>query len=638
MSASVPDSHDRDAPVRVSSRSLWLDPQWHLDGMRPGLRSHQLRVDWSFELPDGSRFTDPQWTRWLEDARQFLWSMRVDPPPGRPQARARTLMTLSSRLRILIRWMTGETLRGFGGLDRDAAERFLGAVAGRRPHGGAVISATTRHAYANLLLSLYLQRRKLKDPPPDHPFDGGRASAVSGFTGHSTVPLPFTPDAIAIPLLAAAIRLIGQPADDVIMLRDRTTALYEERRARGLSIPCVRDPVLALVAAFGFTRIDGEDIPWHPPITGTKQVRFLVERVYDACFVTIAYLVGARVSEILALEAGCVEQHSSADGTEVFTYLRGRIFKTAAHEAGEPHLWAAPSPVLRAIDVLERLSEPQRRRTGRSELWLSMCGHGIIDTRPVDVITGNTLVARLNMFFAPFVALPVQADGRPWHLTTHQGRKTFARFVGKRDRTGLHALQQHFGHVTRIMTDRAYVGTDFELGELIDAQALDETRAALEELLTATRLGGRAGHMLSARSRFRGRTMDGDLAAYIDFLIDESDMRLGICDWGYCVYRSESAACMGDEHGPNPIWRTESTCMSCANFAVTERHRPVWEARRHRNIGLIANPRLDPVSRALAETRIAECDHVLADLSETGDVHDSQNAFGQRRSGSTTPP
>jgi hypothetical protein len=175
------------------------------------------------------------------------------------------------------------------------------------------------------------------------------------------------------------------------------------------------------------------------------------------------------------------------------------------------------------------------------------------------------------------------------------------------------------------MTDHAYVGTDFELGELIDAQALDDTRAALEDLLTASQLAGRAGRMITARSNFRGRTRDGDLSAYIDFLLDESDMRLGICDWGYCVYRAESAACHGDEKGPNPIWRTESTCVSCANFAVTQRHCPVWEARRNRNLSLIANSRLDPVSLALARTRIAECDRILAELANAGDTNATEH-------------
>lgn len=224
------------------------------------------------------------------------------------------------------------------------------------------------------------------------------------------------------------------------------------------------------------------------PLAGTKRVRYLVDRIYDACFIVIAYLIGARVSEILALEAGCIEPHPSADGAETFSYLRGRIYKTAAGESGDPHRWVAPPPVVRAVEVLEHLSEPLRRRTGRPVLWLTIPGHGIVARRPPEVLTSDTIVVRLNQHFASFIALPPQIDGSPWHLTTHQGRKTFARFVGRRDRTGLHALQAHFGHLTRVMTDRGYVGTDFDLTELIDAQALDETRAALEELLTATRV------------------------------------------------------------------------------------------------------------------------------------------------------
>lgn len=619
-------THEASAPVKVSSFSLWADHQWQLDGMRPGLRAHLLRIDWSFDLPDGSRFTDPQWAAWLEDTRRFLWSMRVDPPAGRPHARSSTLVASFCKLRILIRWMVAERMHGFGDLDRDVVECFLRVLAGRpsRSRGGT-LSASSRHAYALVIVSLYLQRRKLANPPPEHPFAAEHASVVSGHTRDSRGVLPFTPDAIAVPLLSAAIRLIGQPADDVIALRDQVAPLYEQHRAQGFAHRRLRTPVLAVIGDFSFSTIAGEESPWHPKIRGTKRLRFLMDRICDACFVTIAYLVGARVSEILALEAGCIERRPAADGCEDFSYLHGRIFKTAANDAGEPHLWAAPPPVVRAVNVIEQLSEPLRRRTGRPQLWLTMRGNGIVDARPADVLTLHSLIARLNGSFAPFISLPAHTDGSPWHLTTHQGRKTFARFVGKRDRTGLHALQHHFGHVTRIMTDRAYVGTDFELGELIDAQALDETRSALEELLTASRLGSRAGRMIAARSRFRGRTMDGDLAAYVDFLIDESGMRLGVCDWGYCVYRAESAACHGDEHGPNPTWRTESTCVSCANFAVTQRHHPVWEARRNRNLGLIANMRLDPVSLALARTRITECDRILAELADTGDTHATQH-------------
>jgi integrase len=609
-------------PQKVSDGSLWSDPQWQFDGLRPGLRMSQLRFDWDFKLPDGSRFTAPGRHRWLEDARTFLWSLLTDPPRGRRRLRVQTLASVAQKLRILISWMAGEGMRGFGDLDQENAQRFLGVIAERVAPNGNAITAHTRHAYANIVVALWLQRHKLADPPPEHPFDGERASIFSGFSGSAFKRLPFTPDAIAVPLISKALRLIGEPADDVIALCDQAAPLYLQRREAGFSSSSTRQPVLKLIAAYEFSHIDGEATPWHPPIVGTKQLRFLIDRIYEACFVVISYLVGARVSEILALEADCIERHHSADGAEAFSYLRGRIFKTAADDAGQPHLWAAPQAVVRAIDVLERLSAPLREHAGRSELFLSMQGHGIIDTRPLDVVTSSTLVSRLNSYFAPFVALPDNADGSAWRLTTHQGRKTFARFVGKRDRTGLHALQHHFGHVTRIMTDSAYVGTDFDLGELVDAQTLEETRAALEELLTATHLGGKAGRMLSARSRFRGRTRDGDLSSYVDFLIEESGMRLGVCDWGYCVYRAESAACMGDERGPNPVWRTESVCMSCANFAVTERHRPVWQARLDRNRALIADERLDDASRSLASTRINECERILSDLSASGEPDD----------------
>ena len=612
-------TYDVDPPQKVSAVSLWSDPQWHLDGLRSDLRRSQLQIDWDFELPDGSRFTDPCWAAWLEDARIFLWSLRVDPPPGRRHARARTLVATAVKLRVLIRWMAGEAMRSFGDLDRDVAARFMQEIAERRRHNGALIRPRTRHDYANLLLALYQQRRKLARAPTEHPFDEGRTNAYSGFSRHTVQRLPFTPDAIAVPLVSAAIRLIGQPADDVIALRDQAVPFRMDEQGRSFFVH--RQAVRTFVSSFRFSTIEGEATPWHPPLTRTRQLRALINRIQEACFVTIAYLVGARVSEILTLDVDCVEEHPSADRTEAFAYLRGRIFKTAANDAGMPHLWPAPPPVLRAVDVLRRLSKPLRAQSGRSDLWLSIAGNGIIDRRVPEVPTGSSLVIRLNERFAAFIDMPRNDDGTPWRLTTHQGRKTFARFVGKRDRTGLHALQHHFGHVTRIMTDSAYVGTDFDLGELVDAQTLDETRSALEELLTASRLGGKAGRMLSSRSRFRGRTRDGELAGYVDFLIEESGMRLGVCDWGYCVYRAESAACMGDERGPNPMWRTESTCMSCANFAVTERHRPVWQARLDRNIALVADDRLDASSIALARSRIAECERVLSDLSATGEAH-----------------
>src|SRR3546814_1988316 len=77
--------------------------------------------------------------------------------------------------------------------------------------------------------------------------------------------------------------------------------------------------------------------------------------------------------------------------------------------------------------------------------------------------------------------------------------------------------------VHRAMTDRAYVGTDFELAQLIDDLAAEETRKALEDLLLAPNVAGKAGVMLSERSPFRGRTLSGDVDGYITDILAETD-------------------------------------------------------------------------------------------------------------------
>lgn len=596
---------------RISAVSAWSDRIWQFDVTVPGTVPSDVVIDWGFTLPDGGRFTDFEWRSWCEAAKRFLWSLRVDPPPGRRRARDATLVRAFYRLRVLVRWMAAEGYRCFADLGPDAAERFLGTVKARPGRNGKRLSGATLAGYAGLLRTLYLQRDRLTDAPLEEPLPAEHIRQLTEGWRRRRGTFPFTPDPVAVPLICAAIRLLGNPANDVIALRALAQSARDDALTQGLDRTAADARVRAALSRYAFSTPAGEDMPWRTePATSLAEVHFLAARLYDACFVVIAYLVGARVSEILGLRVGCITEHPSGDGTQTFSYLSGRIYKTAESPGGQPHHWVAPEPVVRAIAVLEYLSEPLRRCAGRDELWLIPAmnqDHGIRIGRSA------MFIDRLNGPFAEFIGLPLH-NGRRWHLTTHQGRKTFARFVGRRDRTGLHALAAHLGHVTRVMTDLGYVGTDFELRDLIDAEAMEETRTALENLLTAPHVGGRAGRMIAAHSRFRGRMRDGQVEEYIDFILRETDMRLGRCDWGYCVYRRESAACLGDEHGPNPVLRTQSTCVSCANFAVTGKHRPVWAERRQRNADLLSHPAIDPESRALAVARVEECDRILAEL------------------------
>lgn len=601
---------------RLSRHSDWGDHIWQFDATRPGVPASARKIDWRFGLPDGSWFTDARWRDLREATKLYLWSLKTD-PPGRVRCRDPTLVKRFGQLRILICWMVENGVERFADLDEDRVERFLAAIRARPGKKGRPLTVQTLYSYARIIALLHAQRRKLPDAPQNDPFRFDSAGMFVGARWDQRGHFPYTPDAVATALVAAALRLIGTPADDILALRERAQVAYDAAIVRGATTRHGYDGARAELRCFGFATLAGEAVPWHGPIDGTRALRSATDRIYDACFVVIAYLVGARASEILALRAGCIEQHNSGDGRETYAYLAGHIYKTAAAETGQRHRWVAPDPVVRAIAVLEALSAPLRRRTGRNELWLSAFQPPsallVTGVMHITVPSASTLTTRLNEHFAPFVALP-EHEGARWRLTTHQGRKTFARFIGRKDRTGLHALQVHLGHVSRVMTDRGYVGTDFDLKELADGEALQETRAALEDLLTAVNLGGRAGRTIAARSPFRGRTRDGDLSAYVTFLIADSDMRLGVCDWGYCVYCRETSACLGGEAGPNPVLRTESTCASCANFAVSEKHRPVWEARRRRNSDLTQTFALDPDSAALAKARLAECERILAQL------------------------
>jgi integrase len=601
-----------EASVRVSPHSLFGDDHWQMAMGVVGQRDTTFRVDWSFTLPDGSRFSELHWRMLRNASKHLLWSLHSDPPPGRPALSLRSLATQGTLLRVVLEWMAGQGITRWSELDDEAIRRLFDDLA-ERPRINPTMALSTAGNYRTLLRAFYQQREKLSDTPGAAPpalNELGRWRPVERW--------PYTPDEVAIPLVAGALHLIGEPADIILRMRDDLQALHDAARAKGNAKPARSRRIRRyLRAAAPIELIPGQAQPLtiHPMLTFNG----VVARLYEACFVVIAYLVGPRASEILSLEAGCIEL-VQGEQQEMFGYLNGAIRKDAPG-GGVPHRWVAPQPAIRAIEVLERLSAPWRAITDRPYLWQIQTRPGSAirsSALPIEPLTAPAMNIRLNDGIGATLGLP-EIDGEGWKLTTHQGRKTFARFVGRRDRTGLAALAKHLGHVTRAMTDRAYVGTDFELSELVDAQAARETRAALEELLVAPRLAGKAGRELAARSPFRGRTQDGDLDAYITRLLAETDVRLGVCDWGYCLYRRETSACIGSDKEPNPVLRTQGTCVTCANFAVSEHHKPVWDARLRRNLALLERPDLDPESRNLAMMRVEESRRVICELDPQAD-------------------
>ncbi|MDX2276174.1 MAG: hypothetical protein NW206_12055 [Hyphomonadaceae bacterium] len=599
--ASLRAAADRSNDPQVSSQSRLSDHIWRLDIDLPGFRSDQKIWRWAISMADGSRLTDPKHATLLEACKRFLWSLASDPPEGHVRASPSTLLARALSLAILVRWMSDAGFERFADLDAAALDQFRGVLKARRGRGtsGRALTPCTLRDHLAILKLLYVQRAKLPDALSFEPFPGETAGVAAGLSRATKGWIPFIPDTLAIDIIAKALDWVEHHADPILERRDVYEAGYATGAGRGMTDHYCRTlgrralHVLPLIAPAGPAMIDK---------TGVDRI---VRHLHTACFIVIAGLVGMRMSEILSLKAGAIERREVGETGLTQAYLVARLYKTAAQRGGREERWLAPAPVVRAIEVLERLTAPLPLQHDDERLFIV----GVSRSR-VSPITSMQVGYRLREF-AAYVGVP-HHEGAPWPFSAHQFRKTFARFVAKRDRSQLLALADHFKHVSVAMTAKGYVGTDFDLYELVAHEAQAETADALDRLLSADKLAGRMGERLThLNAKFRGRAGAEVRRDYVQFILSETDLAIHACEYGWCVFQAETARCGGDV-APSAAGRAPSVCLSCVNFAVDARHRAFWNERRRRNLAL--RDQASPLTRAALDEAIAQCDAVLSRL------------------------
>ena len=596
------------APARTGDRawflvgSKWEDPVWVLAPGNALEERQPVRLRWDFELQDGRRFTDQHYTALLETSRQLVAFIRSGSLSSGLPLRPSTVAQYFQTLRCLLHWMSGEGFSRFSMLDSAALLQFQQwlrsrPLAGRTPQRAP--GTLGRHLY--LLAYFHRFRDELDDRLSFDPFAADDHRRLAGYHDGQRPPWPYTPDSVAVTLVQAAIDIVTRDAPAVM----RAWETYRKAVAGGRGSDHAHTGRATRALQRASAGIPGADSP-------VRSVRELVRRtdwLYAACFVLISYLVGPRVSEILHLKAGCVHRRSAEGASEPVTVIAGAIFKRQSGYHGRAHEWVAPPAAVQAVAVLEALSAGHRAVAGREELWLRrQRGNGATEWHEVEPeLLEIPSTARVSIQLERFGAwLGLTYEGRPWRLTTHQGRKTFARFVALRDRTCLFALAQQLGHRERAETDNGYAGSDYRLAQDIDAEILEQSVNAWEHMLAAPGLGGRAGEEIVAnRPRFRGKRFKEDLASYARLLVD-AGLVLGVCDWGFCVYREEYSACLGNAAGPNPARREPSTCARCQNFVVSEQHRPYWADQVHRCQGLLDEPALPLQTLRIVRDRLDE--------------------------------
>jgi integrase len=479
-----------------------------------------------------------------------------------------------------------------------ACRRHRCTNASRQVQGtGRPIAPATIMIYLRVIKDLYRQRAKLIDAPRCDALPMEKTFEAAGVTQANKGWIPYIPDAIAVDILTKALDWVTHHAAPILAARDMWHAEFEASKAAGAS------KWLSSRRAQTMLRVKGLLGPKGEAIDGARVMHRFVTHLTEACFIVIVGFVGMRVSEILSMEVGCIEHKPIGETGDTQAYIVARMFKTVDDTRGRVERWLAPEPVVRAVQILERLSLPMRKVSGRRDLFLAKDVHGKIVP-----VTGADIGLRTRKF-ATYVGVP-HHDGKPWPFRPHQFRKTFARFVARRDRSQLMALSDHFKHASIAMTAKGYVGNHFDLKDLIDHEGQVDTARALNCFLTSDRLGGRMGERIVAENAaFRGRAGEQVRRDYIEFVLAETDLRIHTCDYGWCVFQPETARC-GGVAAPNEATRCPSTCLSCANFVVDERHRGYWQDRRRRNELLYEKG--SALTQAVIDQAIGECNRVLA--------------------------
>ena len=332
----------------------WNDVVWTLRPTNLLEEPRPVRLLWGFSMPNDRVFTDDRYASLLESSRQLIAIIRRRGLSTGLSQRATTVAGYFACLRELLRWMDRAGVSRFGGLDATAVRQFQRAIAERAGVAGDTLANTTVEKYLYLFTYLYRFRNDIDDGLTFDPFPGRSHRDVAGTRDADIRRWPHTPDAVAVPLIKHAIDLVTIAAGNILQARQVYADAMASAEQRGCGTDA-RTNAATRALQQAALKIPGSD----QSLTTVRDMARAIDMLYAACFVVIAYLVGPRASEILRLQAGCVQRREA--GHDSVTVIVGAIFKKQPEYHGRPHQWVAPPPAVQAIRVLEALSEGHRQ-------------------------------------------------------------------------------------------------------------------------------------------------------------------------------------------------------------------------------------------------------------------------------------
>jgi integrase len=565
--------------------SRFLDEVWDFYPYIPqeSLSLSHKRIDWHVQLPHSQWLTDPEHRGLLDSAKAFVWSLFADPVEGRRRPTMLTLVNRTKVLLFLLRWMVDRGLTRFV----DMKGQTLAYAQAAPNSGGLRVSRTTLEHRLQIVEDLHLQRAKLDDALPVHPWPGESIGSLSGRErgvrnyGPTTEPIP---EHVAVELARVAIDYVRNRGPMILAARNAKDAALEEKRNLGYGKDTLKQTRAAVVRQCGYEN--------------AYKLATALNRLRMACYVVIAMFSGMRDSEVMSVAENCIVRRRSRDDSCDVTLLRGTIYKTGMRAKA----WQVPPMVEEAIAVLARLTGPLREALRREAGELRARIPITIGPEKARLVRRLTIVERHQdkLFLAKYskqgneisVLSSVSVrnelrrfcvdhgicgdEGRSYPLHSHQFRRSYARFMAQAELGDLLTLRDHFGHwsldMTVYYTDGAseeYVA-DRELLELVAGEKQICQTQIMRKYLESDAPLANGGHWLG-QWRSTVRTALNKEALIAEYA---GSITLNGTGHSWCVGNARGTGCGGLCVFEAPM------CIECPYGIIGPEHRPVWEGIR----------------------------------------------------------
>lgn len=643
---------ERISELKVSELSKWCDLVWFFVNPIDGQNQAHAQLNWSISFGGDECLTQPQWSTLLGELRAFTYSILHSPANGHPVSVGR-MKQLALAVEELGCFMAELGLDSLACIDSSTSWEFVEFLEETYTSRNKVVGRDRKLVHSSMIRILewmpllWAQRTAMAElgfsSLSERPFDGKAPyNVVRGDLGlKRTGRLKPIPDQVAFPVMNAAHRMCGTPADDVISLQSLVLVdlLHDPLEGRK-NLPDEYLLAKRTVLDFAFSVSHGEDGPWRDAVTEAEQrtlidgrtvylepiqaLRHMVVSITAAACTSFQAGTGLRAHEFCSLEdtadssevdPSCLSHRLSKDGRVECFYVKGVTAKGGPRREVEWLVGSRPAgsryvpPTVRALRVLKAVLDPWRKLWGQKKLLLSFTnGRGL--PRSAESI-GPMTACRLTYLQKEFVhehvdlshLSPAMADEFVARkaLRAHRWRTTFALNLYSFSPSLISALRDHFKHMNDAVTLTGYIGTDASLMEVCDS-----TRTLVNARLLIAFSSGEIPIMgsmrklvekygASLRTAIEARSGETLEDRAVEFVM-EQDLQIWGWDYGRCflAFLPQHSACHDKKGTPAFLrtapaldFRSPDTCSGCQCFAILPEHLPAWRQRLSRSTAIL---------------------------------------------------